>query len=152
MSFTNLPVPFCFIMFQHQTTEITHDAIVSSIDNNSVTVTLMNNESCSGCHAESTCSISGSGNKTLVIGGKYNLKPGNKVIVTMKLSAGYYALFFGYLLPLFIFIFFLVLLNALSVKELFSGLISLGTLIPYYLIFSLFRKSMNSRFSFNIKT
>jgi positive regulator of sigma E activity len=139
-------------MSQQQKTEIIHDAIVRSINENSVTVTLLNNDCCSGCQSEKVCGIAGKEVKTIKIPGKFQLIPGNKVTVIMKLSDGYLALFLGYLLPLLIFLSFLVVLNALSVSELYSGLIALGTLIPYYLIFSLFRKSINTRFSFNLKS
>lgn len=131
--------------------EIAHDAIVRRIDSNSVTVTLLNHESCAGCHAEKACGVSGKETKTVVIEGNYDVKPGSRVTVTMKLSDGYRALFLGYLLPLFIFIFFLVLLSALSVDELPAGLISLGVLVPYYLLFYLFRTSIYSGISFKLK-
>lgn len=133
-------------------TEIAHDAIVRTIDSNSVTVTLLNNESCAGCHAEKACGVSGKESKTIIIEGIYDLTPGSKVTVTMKQSDGYRALFLGYLLPLLIFLFFIVLLSALSVDELLSGLISLGTLVPYYLLFFLFRKSIYTGVTFNIKS
>jgi sigma-E factor negative regulatory protein RseC len=139
-------------LLNRRKTEIKHDAIVQTIDNNSVTVVLLNNVRCSGCHAEKACGISGNESKTIVIWGRYNLKPGNKITVTMKLSDGYRALFLGYLLPLLIFLFCLVFLSSLLVNELLSGLIALGTLILYYLIFYLFNKSINAKFSFNIKT
>jgi len=131
-------------------TEIAHDAIVRSICSNSVTVTLLNNESCSGCQAEKSCGA-GKESKTVIVEGKYNVQPGDKVTVTMRLSDGYRALFLGYLVPLVIFLFFLVILSALSVNELLAGLISLGTLAPYYLMFFLFRKSIFTGISFNIK-
>jgi sigma-E factor negative regulatory protein RseC len=138
-------------MSHHRKTEIAHDAIVRSIDSNSVTVLLLNNEGCSGCHAEKACGVSGKESKTIIIEGKYNVKPGNRVTVTMKLSDGYRALFLGYLLPLAIFLVCLVFLSAFSVNELLSGLISLGALVPYYLIFFLFRKLIYTGISFNIK-
>lgn len=130
--------------------EIAHDAIVRKVDSNSVTVKLLNQISCSGCQAEKACGVSGKESKTITIAGNYDVKPGDRVSVTMQQSAGYRAVFLGYILPLFIFIFFLVLLSALSVKELTAGLISLGTLIPYYLLFLLFRKSIASGISFHI--
>jgi positive regulator of sigma E activity len=132
-------------------TGIAHDAIVRQIDGDSVTVVLLNHENCAGCHAEKACGISSGESKTVLITGKYNVKPGDRVTVTMKQSDGFMALFLGYLLPLIVFLFSLILLNAFSANELLSGLISLGILVPYYLLFSLFRKSMNTRFSFHIK-
>ncbi len=133
-------------------TEIAHDAIVRRIDGDAVTVALLNHESCCGCQAEKVCNAPGKENKTIRITGNYNVCIGDRVTVTMKLSDGFRALFLGYLLPLLIFLFTLILLSAFSVHELLAGFISLCTLVPYYLVFSLFRKSIQTGISFHLKT
>lgn len=139
-------------MVRQDTNEITHEAIVQSIDKYSVTVLLSNNDGCSGCKAEKACGMSNIERKEIVINGTFNVLPGSMVIVKINQSAGYSALFFGYLLPLVIFLLCIVTLTYLSVDELIAGMTSLGTLIPYYLIIFLFRKSINRRFSFTLKT
>lgn len=132
-------------------TEIAHEAIVQSTDSNSVKVLLINNGSCSGCHAESSCGMSGNERKEIIIPGRQNIPSGSRVTVLMKQSTGFLALFLGYMLPLGIFLLSMVILNVFSVNELASGLISLGSLLPYYLVLSVFRKSIDQKFSFTIK-
>lgn len=129
---------------------IAHDAIVQSIDSSSVTLLLLNKGSCSGCNAEKSCGMSGSDTRELCIEGTFDINPGSRVTVVLKQSSGFLALFLGYILPLFIFLVSIVLLNIFSVAELASGLISLGMLIPYYLLLSLFRSSIRQKFSFTI--
>jgi positive regulator of sigma E activity len=138
-------------MYWSHDSEIVHDAIVQNSDNQSVTVLLSGNGSCSGCDAEKTCGASGNDRKEVVIKGNYDLRPGSNVTVIMKQSAGFLALFLGYLLPLLLFLICMIILNSFSVNELLSGLISLGSLIPYYLLLTLFRKSINRKFSFTLK-
>jgi len=96
--------------------------------------------------------MSGNPGKEICIDGSYNVQPGSRVTVLMKQSAGYLALFLGYVLPLFVFLFFIILLNLASAGELASGLLALSALIPYYLVLAFFRSSINRKFSFTIKT
>jgi len=131
--------------------EISHDAIVQSSDGDTVTVLISRKGSCSGCHAEKACGMSGNDRKELIIKGNWDLKPGSSVMVIMKQSAGFLALFLGYLLPLILFLACIIILNAFSVGELVSGLISLGSLLPYFLFLKLFGKSLNNKFSFTLK-
>jgi positive regulator of sigma E activity len=134
-----------------QTREILHEGIVQTSDNNSVTIMISSSVSCEGCLAEKSCNHFGNGKKSVRVPGHYNIKNGEKVIVTLKESLGYTALFLGYLLPLFLVLISLIVLISFSVSELISGLISIAILAPYYLTLFLFRKYINRRFSFTLK-
>jgi sigma-E factor negative regulatory protein RseC len=112
---------------------------------------LSSKTSCVGCQAQNACHASGEALKEIVIPGSHNLNPGDKVVVSVTQSMGFLALFISYVLPLFLVIFMLVLLSAFSVNELKAGLISLVILIPYYSLVFLFRKTIDSKFSFSIK-
>jgi sigma-E factor negative regulatory protein RseC len=139
-------------MDKNQYPEITHEGTVQATGENSVTVLLSLKTSCSGCHEKNACNLSDKDNKIVTISGNYNVHPGDSVMVSMKQSMGYFALFLGYLLPLFLVIGILILLLSFSVSELPAGLLSLAILIPYYLILILFRKGINNRFSFTLKS
>jgi sigma-E factor negative regulatory protein RseC len=130
---------------------ISHEGIVQKVDNHSVTVTIMSASACSGCHAEGACSLSGKEEKSVIINGNFNFKTGETVNVLMKESLGYRAMFLGYLLPVLIVIAVLVALILTGTKELAAGLISISSVIPYYLILMLFGKKINEKFEFNIK-
>jgi sigma-E factor negative regulatory protein RseC len=132
--------------------EISHEGMVQQADNNSVTVLLSPKTSCTGCQGKDSCNLSGKEDKIVIIPGYYNVKPGDNVTVSMKQSMGYFALFIGYLLPLFLVVSVLILLLSFSAGELLAGLLSLGILIPYYMILIVFRKGINNKFSFTLKT
>jgi sigma-E factor negative regulatory protein RseC len=132
--------------------EIEHEGVVSTADEQSVTVLLSRATACSGCHSEKLCGISGKQEKIVTINGKYGVSPGDHVIVTMKRSLGYSALLLGYVLPLSVVLLLLIILTALSVNELSSGLFSIGALVPYYAILFLYRKYLDKKFFFIIKS
>ncbi|MCX6328155.1 MAG: SoxR reducing system RseC family protein [Bacteroidia bacterium] len=130
---------------------IEHDGVVQKSDNNSVSVIISVESACSGCHAESLCSLSGTEEKIVEVSGFYNLAPGDNVTVVMKKSSGYKALLLGYIFPLILLMVILIILASSSVPELTAGLASIAALIPYYLILWFFRKRINNKFTFTIK-
>ncbi len=132
--------------------EIEHKGVVSAADEQSVTVLISRATACSGCHSEKLCGISGKEEKIVTIQGKYNVYPGEEVTVTMKQTLGYSALLLGYVLPLSVVLLLLIILTAFSVNELFSCLFSIGALIPYYTILFLYRKFLDKKFIFILKS
>jgi sigma-E factor negative regulatory protein RseC len=130
---------------------INHEGVVQKVDEKSVIVSISSTSACSGCHAEGSCSMSGKEEKIIEVTGKYNVIQGDIVTILMKQSMGYSALLLGYILPLVSVVSVLVVLVSFKVSELVSGLISLGILIPYYLILFSFRKKINEKFTFTLK-
>lgn len=130
---------------------IIHKGVVKKSDDESVTVIITPESACSGCHAEGSCTLSGKVEKSVIVKGSYNLNKGDNVTVSMKQSTGFTALFLGYVLPLIIVIISLIILVALRYPELIAGLMSISSLLPYYLILYLFRKKINENFIFSIK-
>jgi len=132
--------------------EISHDAIVKSVDKGHVTVSLSSGVSCSGCRAAGACGMSGNSDREIKVNGTFDLHPGQQVMVSIKGSQGYLALFLGYLLPLILVVVTLLTLSSVNAGELLSGLFSFGILIPYYIILWTFRSSIGKKFSFTVKT
>ena len=132
--------------------EISHEATVQSVKNDSVTVLLSPGVSCSGCQAERSCGMSGDSTKLITVNGSFELQPGEKVEVSMKGSQGFMALFLGYLLPLTLVVAALVTLISIKAGELFSGVASFAVLIPYYIMLWIFRNHIAKKFSFTIKS
>lgn len=130
---------------------ISHKGVVQKYDNESVTVILTSESACSGCHAEGSCSLSGKKDKLVVVKGNYNVSEGDTVTVAMKQSTGFTALLLGYLLPLILVIASIIILVTLRYPELISGLLSIASLLPYYLVLYFFRKNINDRFIFSIR-
>jgi len=134
----------------HET--IQHDGIVQEVGDNSILVTISSSSSCSGCHAESMCKISGNEEKTINVTGKYEVSKGDQVTVLMRKSMGYKAIVMSYFIPLLIIIVTLSVLTSLNIPELTTGLVSLVILIPYFFLLYLFRKKINKSFRFTLKT
>lgn len=131
---------------------ISHEGIVHRKDNNSVVVRITSSSACSGCHAEGYCNISDQKEKLINVTGSYDVSPGDRVILLMTQSMGFRALSLGYLLPLVVLIAGLVVFLSLSVPELTAGLLSIGILIPYFLILYFLRDRISNKFNFTIKT
>ena len=130
---------------------IFHKGIVQKTEKNSVTVVISSESACAGCNAEGSCSLSGGREKIVDIQGHFNVKEGDPVIVQMKQSAGFNALFLGYILPLVIILAFIIILSALQFSELTAGLAAFSSLLPYYLILYLLRNKINDKFIFSLK-
>jgi sigma-E factor negative regulatory protein RseC len=130
---------------------IEHEGLVKDADEKSVTIILSPLTACSGCQSEKSCGMAGSQEKFVKVNGSFDVKSGDKVVVIMKQSLGYTALILGYVLPLIIVLLFLIILLALEVNELYSGMISLGVLIPYYSGLFVYRKYIDKKFSFTLK-
>ncbi len=131
---------------------IEHDGKVQDVDSNSIVVKIIASPACSGCHAESVCSLSGKKEKFITIGGKFDLKTGDDVTIIMKQSQGLKAVMLGYVIPFLVLVSCLVILVSLSVSELVAGLASVAVLVPYYLILCFFKDQINQNFTFTIKT
>ena len=130
---------------------INHEGIVQRNEGNAVIVSIISVSACGGCHAEGSCTMSGKEVKTIEVFGNYDVKPGEKVTILMKQSMGYSALFLGYILPFLMVIAVLITMISLKVPELTSGLLSVMILVPYYFILYLFRKTINSKYTFTLK-
>jgi sigma-E factor negative regulatory protein RseC len=130
---------------------ICHKGKVQSIGYNSVIVSISAATACSGCHAEGGCTLSGKEEKLIEVEGSYNVARGDNVTILMNQSMGFAALFLGYLFPLFSVVIMLIILTSLGISELISGIVSLGILIPYYMVLFLFRKRINKKFTFTLK-
>lgn len=135
---------------------IKHLGIVESIDGPHVRVKILQSSACSSCSVKGHCNISETKEKIIDIfdGEKTGCcTVGQQVMVCGTTSMGMKAVFLAFVLP------FLVLLAALFVTmrvtdgdEAISALVSLCTLIPYYILIYLFRNKISRTFSFTLET
>ena len=79
-----------------------------------------------------------------------NLSIGQEVNVSMGLGQANKAVVFAYVIPLIILVAMIFILNGLKIEEGLNALISIGSLIPYYLILFLFRNRLKRRFEYEI--
>jgi positive regulator of sigma E activity len=136
---------------QSKTECIEHDGIVQESGINHVTVLISSASACSGCHAEGSCTMSGAKEKIIDVTGNYHVAKGDKVTVLMKQSAGFTALFLGYIFPLILVMTILIILVSMAVPELTAGMGAIAVLVPYYGTLWLLRKHISKKFTFSIK-
>ena len=131
---------------------IEHPGLVKEIKQGVVRVSIMQVSACSGCHAKGVCSVAGMEEKIIEITDYRGapLKPGDQVTLSMKRASGNRAMFLGYFLP------FLVLMGAMVTGSFFIksegalALVSIGILIPYYMLLYHFRDRLKKRFLISI--
>ena len=130
---------------------IEHTGIVKSVDNKYVVVDIIAHPACSSCAASGICDLSEQRSKEIRTVSNPDIKVGEQVLVVMKQSLGYRALFLGYLLPFVIVMTILITMTSLSISEPVSGLSALVSLVPYYIIIYLRKEKIGKSFSFTIK-
>jgi len=131
---------------------IEHKGLIESIQGNKISVSFIALSGCASCHAKGYCSTSDMQEKSIEVFDVSNLyKIGEEVNVILKQSAGFKAVWLGYVLPFLLVIILLIILTVLTGNEAVSGLGALSILVPYYLLLILFRKKLQKTFSFIIQ-
>lgn len=131
---------------------IEHKGIVKKAESDKLIVSIITNSSCASCQVKGSCSASEIEEKEIEIrkfDGIY--KVGEQVVVFFKESLGFRALFLGYLLPFLILMTVLIIATSIEFSEGIAGLLSLGSLVPYYTIIFFINKKLKKTFSFSIR-
>ena len=131
---------------------IEHSGIINKIDNNHIQVLIVQQTACNSCEANGVCFTAENGTKIIELESSdpiFNI--GDKVIIYGKKSNGLVAVLFAFVLPFILILISLFILNYFVANELISGAISVGMLLPYYFILSLFNKILKSKFKFEIR-
>jgi sigma-E factor negative regulatory protein RseC len=79
-----------------------------------------------------------------------DLSIGQEVMVSMGLGQANKAVVFAYVIPTIILFSMIFILNHFKIEEGINALISIGSLVPYYLILFLFRDKMKRKFEYEI--
>jgi positive regulator of sigma E activity len=134
------------------TDSIGHEGIVERVINGAAFVSFRHTSGCSGCSVKSSCGMAESTDKIFRIPlGDTKVNEGDEVTINISLRNGYKAVIAGYLIP-----FALVLISlsgaiALGMPEPVAGLISLATLIPYYILLKVLRKLFSNDLSIEVQ-
>lgn len=126
--------------------------MVKEVTDTSLVVSIINQSACSTCHANGACSVADVQEKEIDIlpnGKQY--KPGDEITVLLKESQGFQALFYGYVLPFLLVLITLIITSAVTNNEFLAGLLSLGILIPYYIILYFLRDNLKKVFKFEVE-
>lgn len=133
--------------------KIEHDASVISVEGTAVRVQIVSDSACASCHVKHVC---GTGEKKEKIVTAQNtsgidVKAGDRVRVLISRSTGLKAVFLAYLLPVFILISTLLILNKINISEPVIGLLSLGFVVVYYIFLTIFRDQINRKIEIEIE-
>ena len=131
---------------------IDHAGVIDSIDGDRAHVRIMSESACASCHAKGACSAADQEEKFIDVplhGIQY--QTGDPVRVEVSGNLGMKAVALGYVYPFLLLMAVLVGLLSFGVAELRAGIWALLSLVPYYLLLSLFKKRIDSNFTFSLK-
>ena len=132
---------------------IKHLGIVENIQGSHLSVRIVQTSACAACSAKGHCSSADSKDKIIDIidTAASSYRVGEKVMVIGETSMGMMAVVLAFIIPFILLIFSLFLFMALMENELYSALLSLAILIPYYFILWLNKTRLKQKFLFTIK-
>ena len=131
---------------------VDHKGTIIEITEGNIKGEIINKSMCAACHAKGFCTTGDTKDKVIDVAyfnnGEYSV--GDRVVVTMKRSMGFKAVWISYVIPLLILLIFLLTLHSLGFGELLAGLSSVLALGVYYLVVYLLRDRISTDFVFTI--
>ena len=127
---------------------ISHQAIVTECAGDHATLSLLSTGDCHECHLKSLCKMEG--DTTLSVPMR-NFHVGDMVRVSIRPSQVLIATLWAYLAPSLVVISVLIIGTMMSVSDLLLSAMSLGALIPYFLIVAIARAGLKSRMKLQIE-
>ena len=132
---------------------ISHRGRVVEITPELTSVEIVSEAACASCHAKGLCGLGESQSKLVQLPTSpyMDLAPGDEVEVLLSASMGHKAVWIAYVIPCFLLIAVLLILNATAVGELASGLCAIASVLVYYFVVWLFRGRLRNEYIFKIK-
>lgn len=132
--------------------KISHEGIITKIEDSNIEVKILSRSACASCNIKGACNMSEMQEKIITIPAPKdkNLSIGQEVKISMGLGQANRAVIFAYVIPLIILVAMIFILSTLKIEEGLNALISIGTLIPYYMILFLFRNRLKRKFKYEI--
>lgn len=134
-------------------TNITHKGIVLSVFGDTVTVAVETGEACASCASRAACSLgtqTTSRNVLINTPDAATYSKGEVVTVATKSRMGLTAVAFCYAVPAIVLVVSLAAAIAFGLGEGLAALISLGSLVVYYIILWLMQDKLARKISFTI--
>ena len=131
---------------------IAQKGTVEHVTNQFITVRVHREASCGQCGARTLCYM-GEGTERVFEIRDFDsgIQTGDQVAVQITRSMGNKAVVIGYLLPFILMISVMLILNAMGYSEGVTGLLSLSSLIPYYLVLYLIRNRLRKTFAVSVR-
>lgn len=131
---------------------IDHLGTIDRIEDGVAHVMITSESACAACHAKGVCSAADQEEKFLDIPlREVSYEQGESVRVQVARRLGFKAVALGYFYPFLLLMAVLIFLIVSGAPELRAGSLALLSLIPYYLLLYVFRKRIESTFTFSIK-
>lgn len=133
--------------------KVSHSGVITNILDESIEVQILSKSACAACNIKSACNIAEMQEKKIMIPkpDDRQFSIGQNVTVSMTIKQGNKAVVYAYLIPAILIIVMVFTLNAFNIDEGLNAMISVGSLIPYYLILFLLRKKLKSKFEYIIE-
>ena len=132
---------------------ISHEGIVTRITDDTLEVKILAQSACAACHAKSACGMGEQAEKILTVprpkGKEFSIN--QKVNVKMAIGQGNVAAVLAYLIPIILLLVVLFICLGLGLSEGLSALLSIISLIPYYIVLYLRRDRLKKKFSYIIE-
>lgn len=131
---------------------VSHEGIVTEIDNNNIQIKILSKSACASCNIKTACNMSEMQEKIITIAAPKDkeLSVGQEVKISITLGHANKAVIFAYVIPSIILISMIFILNGFKIDEGINALISIGSLIPYYLILFIFKDKIKRNFEYEI--
>lgn len=133
--------------------EVAHKGKVVKMTPQVTTVAILQHGACSQCHAAGLCGMADMAEKTVEVPTDpyafYGV--GDEVEVLLKASMGMKAVWLAYFIPLLVLLAVVLVLSALKVGEVVTGVCALVAIGLYYLLLYLFRDKLKNEYIFTIK-
>ena len=132
--------------------EVTHKGLIVKIDKDTIFVRILQYSACGSCKVVGYCSAADKKEKIIEIHDDSNsFQLSEEVEICGQSSLGLKAVFYAFIIPLFILVASLIVCNIIGFSDVASAIYSLVLLIVYYIIIYLFRKKMKKLFKFSLK-
>lgn len=132
--------------------EIYHEGKVVSVGTETTLVRIISSAACASCHAAGLCGMTERQEKTVEVKTVPGISEGQGVTLVLGASMGLKAVMLSYVAPLAVLLAVIIVMGALGVGELLSGLIGLAAVGLYYFLLWLFRKRIRREYVFTIKS
>lgn len=135
------------------TETISHEGIVTKITDDELEIKIVAQSACAACHAKSACGMGEQAEKILTVPRPKDkaFEINQKVNVRMAIGQGNKAAILAYLLPILLLLAVLFTCLGLGLDDGPSALISIASLIPYYIVLYLQRDKLKKKFEYSIE-
>ena len=131
---------------------VSHEGIVTNINGDDVEIKILSKSACASCNIKTSCNMSEMQEKIISVPRPKDkeFSVGQEVKVSIALEQANKAVIFAYVIPSIILVSMIFILNYFKIDEGMNALISIGSLVPYYLILFLFKDKIRHKFKYGI--